>query len=147
MTMISAMRSALTGVRRHPMRAAAFCVPVVAACVFTGTTMASARPDVSLAVPAAELNAVPPPHVLLFDNHLTGKVARVKPGAVIKLGWNVDGCDHDYAAPNVCVPWAVPGSTPQGKCAWLKSNGFGQLKVYGRNRQDLPENAKGYVCS
>ncbi len=55
----------------------------------------------------------------------------------------MDGCDHDYGAPNVCVPWSIPGATPEAKCAWLTSNGFGELKVYGTNRQDLAENAAG----
>ena len=39
-----------------------------------------------------------------------------------------------------------PGATPRAKCAWLTSNGFADLKVYGTDRQDLPEDAQGYVC-
>jgi hypothetical protein len=141
------VRSALAVVRRHPARAAAIGVPLlVAASVLTGTTMASAGPEARLAVPAAALNAAPAQHVMLFDNDLPGhpaKVKLVKP----KIAWNVDGCDHDYGTPNVCVPWTVPGATPRAKCAWLSSNGFGELKVYGTNRQDLQENAQGYVCA
>jgi hypothetical protein len=145
MNLNTTMHGALTRVRRHPARAAAICVPLIAASVFTGTTMASARPEATLAVPAAAVNAAPAQHVMLFDNDLPGRTAKAKL-ATPKVGWNVDGCDHDYGAPNVCVPWAIPGSTPQAKCAWLSSNGFAELKVYGTNRQDLPEDAQGYVC-
>ena len=77
------MRSALAGVRRHPARAAAICVPLVAASVFTGTTMASARPEATLAVSAAALNAAPAQHVMLFDNDLPkhrGEVVKSGPG-------------------------------------------------------------------
>ena len=140
------VRSALAGVRRHPARAAAICVPLVAASVLTGTTMASARPEATLAVPAAAVNAAPAQHVMLFDNDLPRTGAVVKP-APVKIALNEDGCDHDYGTPNECVPWQIPGSTSAAQCAWLKSMGFGALKVYGTNRQDLPENAQGYVCA
>jgi hypothetical protein len=133
-------------VRRHPARAAAICVPLVAASVLTGTTMASARPEATLAVPTAALNAAPAQHVMLFDNDLTGHVAKFKPGAP-KIAFNEDGCDHNYGSPNECVPWQIPGSTTAAQCAWLKSMGFGVIKVYGTNRQHLPENAQGYVCA
>jgi hypothetical protein len=141
------MYSVLAGVRRHPARAAAICVPLVAASVFTGTTMASARPEATLAVPAAALNAAPSQHVMLFDNDLSSQPAKKVKLVTPKIAWNIDGCDHDYGAPNVCVPWSVPGATPQAKCAWLSSNGFSEIKVYGTNRQDLPENPQGYVCA
>jgi hypothetical protein len=137
---------ALTGVRRHPARAAAICVPLVAAIVLTGTTMASARPEATLAVSAAALHAAPAQHVLLFDNHLSAKPTAIKPTAT-NLNTHVTGCDSDYGTPGQCVPWTIPGSTPQAKCAWLKSQGFGELAVAGTNRQDLPENAQGYVCA
>ena len=45
------------------------------------------------------------------------------------------------------MPWTIPGRQPQAECAWLNSNGFGPLKVVGTNRQDLPEDAQGYVCA
>ena len=64
----------------------------------------------------------------------------------IKESWHIDGCDHDYGAPDQCVPWSIPGATPQAKCAWLQSNGFGPLAVLGKNRQHLPEDAKGDAC-
>ncbi len=140
------VRSAISGVRRHPARAAAICVPLVAASVFTGTTMASARPEATLTVPAAALNAAPAQHVLLFDNDLPSQTAKVKL-VTPKVAWNEDGCDHDYGSPNQCVPWQIPGSTGAARCAWLESMGFGAIKVSGTNRQDLPEDAQGYVCA
>jgi hypothetical protein len=140
------MHSFLTGVRRHPARAAAICVPLVAASVFTGTTMASAGPEARLAVAPTALNAAPAQHVMLFDNDLTGHVAKFKPGAP-KIAWNEDGCDHDYGTPNQCVPWQIPGSTGSARCAWLESMGFGAIEVPGTNRQDLPEDAQGYACA
>jgi hypothetical protein len=139
-------RSAARGVRRHPVRAAAICVPLIAASVITGTSMASARPQATLAVPVTALNAAPAQHVMLFDNNLPAQPAKVKL-ATPKIAWNEDGCDHDYGAPNVCVPWAIPGATAAAKCSWLTSNGFADLKQYGTNRQDLPESAEGYVCA
>jgi hypothetical protein len=141
------VRGVLAAVRRHPARAAAIGIPlVIAASVFTGTTMASARPEATLAVPAAALNAAPAQHVMLFDNDLPSAPAQAKLVAP-KIAWNADGCDHDYGTGNVCVPWAIPGATPQAKCAWLTSQGFAEVKVYGTNRQGLPENAEGYVCA
>ena len=140
------VRGALAAVRRHPARAAAICVPLVAVSVFSGTTMASARPQATLAVPAAAVNAAPAQHVMLFDNGLTGYAADAKPTAP-KVAWNVDGCDHDYGSPNQCVPWQIPGSTGAARCAWLESMGFGSVKLSGANRQDLPEDAQGYVCA
>ena len=146
MTRHDRMRDALTGIRRHPLRAAAICVPLVAVSVFTGTAMASAQPAATLDVPAAALNAAPAQHVLIYDNQLTGrKVTGMNSKAGVKVPWNVDGCDHDYGAPNQCVPWKIPAATPQADCAWLRSAGFGPLQVAGTNRQHLPV-AHGYAC-
>jgi hypothetical protein len=143
----SRVRSALAAVRRHPARAAAIGVPlVVAASVFTGATMASAGPEATLAVSRAALNAAPAQHVMIFDNDLPSQSAKVRPVAP-KVAWNEDGCDHDYGTPNQCVPWKIPGSTGAARCAWLESMGFGAVKVYGTNRQDLPEYGQGYVCA
>jgi len=149
MNFSDARRAVITGARRHPWRtAAAVCVPVLAASVITGTTMASARPAPYLAVSSSALNAAPAAHVLNFGSDPAKPVTDMKPGAVsIRESFNEDGCDHDYGEANQCVPWKIPGSTPQAQCAWLASNGFGALKVYGTNRQHLPEDAQGYVCA
>ncbi len=140
--------AAVTGIRRHPGRALAACAALAAVSVFTGTTVASAHPAPTLAVPQAALHAAPAPLVHNFDTGLTG--AHVKGyghAYAVPVPWNVDGCDHDYGQADQCVPWKIPAPTPQAACGWLQSNGFGPLKVYGTNRQHLPENAHGYVCA
>ena len=125
----------------------AICVPLVAASVFTGTTVASAHPEPRLAVSQAELNAAPAPLVRSFNSPLNGKREAVyKHARRMRLGWNVDGCDHDYGTPNQCVPWKIPVSTGRTACAWLKANGFGQVRVYGRDRQHLDTNQDGIAC-
>jgi hypothetical protein len=143
-------RGVISGIRRHPMRAAAICVPLIAVSVLTSTTMASAQPAVPLAVPASAVQAAPAQHVLIVDNQLTGrKVTGMNSKAPVKMAANEDGCDYDYGSPNQCVPWKIPASTPQAACAWLRSNGFGPLKIAGTNRQDLPEtmvNGVAYAC-
>ena len=147
-TMRAKARAAVTGIRRHPGRALAACAVLAAVSVFTGTTVASAHPEPTLAVSQAELHAAPAPLVDNFDTNLTGAhVQAYKHAYAVPVPWNVDGCDHDYGQPDQCVPWKIPASTPQAACTWLKSNGFGPLKVYGTNRQNLPENAQGYVCA
>jgi hypothetical protein len=147
-TMRAKATAAVTGIRRHPGRALAACVALAAVSVFTGTTVASAHPAPTLAVSKAELHAAPAPLVDNFDTNLTGAhVKAYKHAYAVPVQWNVDGCDHDYGQPGQCVPWEIPASTPRAACAWLKSNGFGPLKVYGTNRQNLPENAQGYVCA
>jgi hypothetical protein len=140
--------AAVTGVRRHPGRSLGACVVLAAVSVFTGTRVASPPPAPTLAVSQAELHAAPAPLVDNFDTSLTGaRVKAYKHAYAVPVPWNVDGCDHDYGQPGQCVPWKIPASTPQAACAWLKSNGFGPLKVHGRNRQNLPGNAQGYVCA
>ena len=141
------VRSVLARVRNHPRWAAAVAVPVLAASVVTGTTMASARPQPTLAVSASALQAKPAAHIMNFASDPGGK--RVYPhghAKSVKVSWHVDGCDHDYGTANQCVPWTIPGATPQAKCAWLQSHGFGPLAVPGKNRQHLPENAQGDAC-
>jgi hypothetical protein len=137
-------------IRRHPGRTLAVCVPLVAVSVLTGTTMASAQPEATLAVSPTAASAAPAPFVASFGGGVpAGKIRVVKNtrDVPIKEPVNIDGCDHDYGAPGQCVPWQIPASSPQAACAWLKANGFGPLKVYGTNRQHLPENAEGYVCA
>jgi hypothetical protein len=146
MNMNTTTRGALTAVRRHPVLTAAVCAPVLAASIFYGSTMASASPTPTLAVSSAALHAAPAQHVLLFDNSLPTPTPTVKPSAPV-LNWHVTGCDSDYGTASQCVPWTIPGSTSQAKCAWLRSHGFGPLQVVGTNRQDLTENAQGYVCA
>jgi len=135
-------------IRRHPGRTLAVCVPLVAVSVFTGSTMASAQPEATLAVSPSAASASPAPYVPYFGGSVSGETRVVKNRDVpIKEPVNIDGCDHDYGTGSQCVPWQIPASSPQAACAWLKANGFGPLKVYGTNRQHLPENSAGYVCA
>jgi len=135
-------------IRRHPGRTLAVCVPLVAVSVFTGTTMASAQPEATLAVSPSAASASPAPYVPYFGGSTAGNTHVVKNRDVpIKEPVNIDGCDHDYGTGSQCIPWHIPASSPQAACAWLKANGFGSLKVYGTNRQHLPENSAGYVCA
>jgi hypothetical protein len=136
----------LLAARRHPWRAAlAVCLPVAAASVITSTTMASAQPAVSLSVPAAASAAQPAAHIIAGVGKSLS--APVKGAQSVEKPAHISGCDPDYGTANQCIPLTVPGSTPEAKCAWLKSMGFGPLQVVGTNRQDLPENAEGYVCA
>jgi hypothetical protein len=136
-------------IRRHPGRTLAVCVPLVAVSVFTGTTMASAQPEATLAVSPSAASTDPAPYVMNFGSGTPGKTRIVKNKRAVEVREprNIDGCDHDYGTPGQCVPWQIPASSPQAACAWLKANGFGPLKVYGTNRQNLPENSAGYVCA
>jgi hypothetical protein len=147
-------KNVLGAIRRHPGRALAICVPLVAASVFTGTTFASAQPEATLTVSPSQAAATPGPDVIKFNSSPPGTQA-VKKTQVVNNKYdrpipepaNLDGCDHDYGQPDQCVPWQIPASSPQAACVWLRANGFGPLKVYGTNRQNLPENAEGYVCA
>jgi hypothetical protein len=140
-------RSVFTGIRNHPWLAAAVAASVLTASVVTGTTMASAGPQPTLAVSASALHAAPAPHIMNFASDPGGKkVYGSKHPVTVKVAWHIDGCDHDYGIPGQCVPWSVPGATPQAKCAWLQSKGFGPLAVPGKNRQHLPVNAAGEAC-
>ena len=87
----------------------------------------------------------PARHVLPFDNHRPAQGRPPRP-ADPALDSHVTGCDSDYGTAAQCVPWTIPGSSPAAKCGWLRSNGFGPLRVAGTNRQDLTENGRGYVC-
>jgi hypothetical protein len=141
-------RAILAGARHHPGRALAACAALVAVSVITSTSVASAGPEATLAVTPAELHATPAPLVMNFDSSLSGpRVVSHTHAWSVSAKWNIDGCDHDYGQPGVCVPWEIPAPNPEAACAWLKAHGFGPLKVYGTNRQHLPENADGYVCA
>jgi hypothetical protein len=140
-------RSALAMVRRHPVLTSAIGLSLLGASVFTSQSMASATPEPTLAVSASALNAAPAPDVQIYAQ---GPAVRATHGPHSVNLPHVDGCDHDYGYANQCVPWAIPGGSPTADCAWLKSNGFGALKVTGTNRQHLPEtmlDGEPYVCA
>lgn len=138
------VRGTLTMVRRHPVLASAVGLSLIGASVFTSQSMASATPEPTLAVSSSALNAAPAPDVQVFDNGLTAHVAKAP--HTVNLA-HPDGCDRNYGNASQCVPWTIPAANPTADCAWLRSNGFGPLKVVGTNRQNLPENSEGYVCA
>jgi hypothetical protein len=141
------VRTVLTTVRRHPVLASAIGLSLLGASVFTSQSMASATPEPTLAVSASALNAAPAPDVQVFAQ---GPAVQVTHGPhTVKLP-HVSGCDYNYGSPGQCVPWDIGAGSPAADCAWLKSNGFGPLKVTGSNRQDLPEtmvDGEPYVCA
>jgi hypothetical protein len=140
-------RTVLTTVRRHPVLASAIGLSLLGASVFTSQSMASATPEPTLAVSSSALNAAPAPDIQVYAQ---GPAVQVTHGPhTVKLP-HVSGCDYNYGSPDQCVPWNIGAGSPTADCAWLKSNGFGPLKVVGTNRQDLPEtmvDGEPYVCA
>jgi hypothetical protein len=147
-TIETSAKAVFAWIRHRPGRALAISVPLLAVAVLTGPAVASPHPEATLAVTRAEQNAAPAPLVRTFAESPTGQQMKTyKHAHRVPIAWNVDGCDHDYGTPNVCVPWKIPASSGQAACDWLRANGFGRLRVYGTNRQHLPENSHGYVCA
>lgn len=143
------LRGVASGIRRHPGRAAAVAISLLAASVLTGTTMASATPEPRLAVSLTQLNAAPAQDINgTFADGLQGQVVKLhKDMAKLQARMGDDGCDHNYGNgnPNVCVPWQIPA--PHGKaCAFLLANGFTALTVEGTDRQHLDTNHDGIAC-
>jgi hypothetical protein len=147
MTTKITLRGVASGVRRHPGWAVAAAVPLLAASVLAGTTMASATPEPRLALSLAQLRAAPAPDII--GNFASGiKAVKLYKGeAMQKARPGNDGCDHDYGSGNVnvCVPWQIPAS-PGKACAWLLGNGYPALTVYGTDRQHLDTNHDGIAC-
>jgi hypothetical protein len=149
MTAKITLRGVVSGIRRHPGRAAAICAPLLAVSVFAGTTAASAHPEPKLALSLAQLNAAPAQDINTnFASGLGGQVVHVGKNATkFKATAGDDGCDHHYSNGNatLCVPWVIPAPSGQA-CAWLLSNGYPALTVYGRDRQHLDTNHDGIAC-
>jgi hypothetical protein len=150
MTMNNPLRNLSPAIRRHPRRTAAILgVPLLAASVITGSTMASAHPKPSLAVSLAQLHATAAPDIHTnFSQNLPGPVVKhVKDLAKFRAHPGDDGCDHDYGNGNVnvCVPWQIPAKSGQA-CAWLKSHGYPALQVTATDRQHLDTNRDGIAC-
>ena len=142
------VRSALAGVRRHPARAAAIGVPLlVAASVLAGTTMASAGPEADARGRGGGAERGPGPARDALRQRPARRAGAGSSWSRPRSRGTWTAATTTTARANVCVPWTIPGATPQAKCAWLTSNGFTDLKVYGTDRQDLPEDAQGYVCA
>jgi hypothetical protein len=109
----------------------------------------AARPDPHLYGPVHARTAAQ--HIVPEATGLTSQKSRIvpnKPGpSKVVVPWNVDGCDHDYGTANMCVPWAVPGTTTAAKCAWLFQQDFAPFAVKGKDRQDLNPAHTALACS
>jgi hypothetical protein len=88
------------------------------------------------------------PHSAPMAQHLDGAVVQNGSGPhKVPEPNNIDGCDHDYGAVGQCVPWTVPGTTTQQRCAWLSAHGFGPLAITGEDRQHLDPVHAGTACA
>lgn len=90
-------------------------------------------------------------HVHSFADSLSGKTEGPrKKRTSQKVPVTVAGCDRHYGTVNVCVPTAFPKSvraTAQARCAWLKENHYGRLKVNGGDDPlGLDRNGDGVAC-
>jgi hypothetical protein len=90
-------------------------------------------------------------HVHDFADAPEGKV--VKPGkkrTSQKVSPTISGCDRHYGSINVCVPTDFPAEvrkTTAARCAWLKANDYGRLKVNGKDDPlGLDRNRDGIAC-
>ncbi|GAA3974723.1 MULTISPECIES: galactose oxidase-like domain-containing protein [Streptomyces] len=90
-------------------------------------------------------------HVHSFADSLEGTVQGPgKKKASQKVSPTVSGCDPHYGSINVCVPTAFPDEvkkTTAARCAWLKKNDYGRLKVNGKDDPlRLDRNKDGIAC-
>ena len=137
----------LSSLRKRPRRTAVIIAPLVAVtAIFAGATASGAHDAPHLAISAKAGAERPAPYVHDFAGGLRDKPLRNGTGPHhVAVAWNVDGCDHDYGAVSQCVPWKIPAPAGQ-RCQWLSAHGFGPLKVYGRDRQNLDTNHNGIAC-
>lgn len=74
-------------------------------------------------------------HVHSFADSLEGTVTKGgKKRTSQKVSTTISGCDRHYGTINVCVPTVFPPEvkkTTAARCAWLKANDYGRLKVNG----------------
>ncbi|GAA0457118.1 galactose oxidase early set domain-containing protein [Streptomyces sp. NPDC046215] len=81
-----------------------------------------------------EAMAAPMVHHFAGDMAQTAKKSQPK-RASAQVDAQISGCDRHYGAANVCVPTKFPkkvAATPQARCQWLKSHGYKNLKVNGK---------------
>ncbi|MFE1248190.1 galactose oxidase-like domain-containing protein [Streptomyces sp. NPDC058741] len=90
-------------------------------------------------------------HVHDFAEAPAGKVA--EPGrkrASQKVGPTVSGCDRHYGSINVCVPTRFPAEvekTAAARCAWLRANDYGRLRLNGKDDPlGLDRDGDGVAC-
>ncbi|MEU6506940.1 galactose oxidase-like domain-containing protein [Streptomyces sp. NPDC046942] len=91
------------------------------------------------------------PHIHSFADSLTGKVSGPgKKRTSQQVSPTLSGCDRHYGSINVCVPTVFPPEvkkTTAARCAWLRENNYGRLKVNGRDDPlGLDPNRDGVAC-
>lgn len=117
---------------------------------------AAARDQVKTALAEDPPAAEPPsekPTIEPYANGLSGKKITASPQAAAKASPaivppNVDGCDHAYGTPGMCVPWNFPAGVTsyRQKCAWLKDNHYPQVDVHGTDRLQLDPDKNKIAC-
>lgn len=105
---------------------------------------------VHLQGPAA-MSADASPHVHAFADSLSGKTSGAgKKRTSQPVSTTISGCDRHYGSVNVCVPTVFPPGvkkTAAARCAWLKKNQYGRLRVNGKDDPlGLDRNRNGVVC-
>ncbi|MFE4822440.1 galactose oxidase-like domain-containing protein, partial [Streptomyces sp. NPDC056704] len=106
---------------------------------------------VHLQGPAALATDTASAHVHSFADSLEGTVTKGgKKRTSQKVSTTISGCDRHYGTINVCVPTAFPDDvkkTTASRCAWLKTNDYGRLKVNGKDDPlGLDPNRDGLAC-
>ncbi|MGW0969516.1 galactose oxidase-like domain-containing protein [Streptomyces sp. NPDC002516] len=90
-------------------------------------------------------------HVHSFADSLTGTVTGAGgKRASQKVPITLSGCDRHYGTVGVCVPTVFPDGvrrTTAARCAWLRTNGYGRLRINGKDDPlGLDPNRDGLAC-
>ncbi|MEV6016848.1 MULTISPECIES: galactose oxidase early set domain-containing protein [unclassified Streptomyces] len=90
-------------------------------------------------------------HVHSFADSLTGTVTGAGGKRTSqKVSTTLSGCDRHYGTVGVCVPTVFPDGvrrTTASRCAWLKENGYGRLRINGKDDPlGLDPNRDGLAC-
>ncbi|MCT9003763.1 galactose oxidase early set domain-containing protein [Streptomyces rhizosphaerihabitans] len=90
-------------------------------------------------------------HVHSFADSLAGTVTGAgKKRTSQKVSTTVSGCDRHYGTINVCVPTVFPDGvrkTTASRCAWLKKNDYGRLRINGKDDPlGLDPSTDGLAC-
>ncbi|QFZ78763.1 DUF1929 domain-containing protein [Streptomyces fagopyri] len=90
-------------------------------------------------------------HVHSFADSPTGTVTKGgRQRSSQKVPTTISGCDRHYGTVNVCVPTVFPagvGRATAPRCAWLKANDYGRLRVNGEDDPlGLDPNRDGVAC-
>ncbi|POX49964.1 galactose oxidase-like domain-containing protein [Streptomyces sp. Ru72] len=101
--------------------------------------------------PAALSTGTATAHVHSFADSLEGTTTGAGTKRTSqKVSPTISGCDRHYGSVNVCVPTVFPPQvkkTTAARCAWLKANDYGRLKVNGKDDPlGLDPNGDGVAC-